>query len=58
MRKTVVILLSLFCLIFAVGFQEESRFRISVDAVNVLVTVLDQDGRFVTNLQKEDFIIY
>lgn len=58
MRKTVVILLSLFCLIFAVGFQEESRFRISVDVVNVLVTVLDQDGRFVTNLQKEDFIIY
>lgn len=58
MRKTAVILLSLFCLIFTVGFQEESRFRISVDVVNVLVTVLDQDGRFVTNLQKEDFIIY
>jgi VWFA-related protein len=58
MRKTAVIFLSLFCLIFASGFQEESRFRIAVDAVNVLVTVLDQDGRFVTNLQKEDFIIY
>ncbi len=58
MRKTAAILLSCICLVFAVGFQEENRFRIAVDAVNVLVTVLDQDGRFVTNLQKEDFIIY
>ena len=58
MRKTAVISLSLFCLIFTSGFQEESRFRIAVDAVNVLVTVLDQNGRFVTDLQKEDFIIY
>lgn len=48
----------MFCLIFTSGFQEESRFRIAVDAVNVLVTVLDQNGRFVTDLQKEDFIIY
>ncbi len=58
MRKISVISLSLFCLIFTSGFQEESRFRIAVDAVNVLVTVLDQNGRFVTDLQKEDFIIY
>jgi len=58
MRKSVVIALSLFCLLFAVGFQEESRFRIAVDAVNVLVTVLDQEGHFITDLQKEDFIIY
>ena len=58
MRKTAVILLSFVCLVFASGFQEENRFRIAVDAVNILVTVLDQDGRFVTNLQREDFIVY
>lgn len=58
MRKTALIFLSSACLIFTVGFQEESRFRISVDAVNVLVTVLDQEGRFVTDLQREDFIVY
>lgn len=29
-----------------------------MEAVNVLVTVLDQEGRFVTDLQKEDFIVY
>jgi len=51
-------LFSCVCLFFASGFQEENRFRIAVDAVNILVTVLDQDGRFVTNLQKEDFIVY
>ena len=33
-------------------------FRTSAQLVNVSVTVTDQDGRFVPNLRKEDFIVY
>jgi len=58
MKKTAVIFFASICLLCTLGFQEESRFRIAVDAVNVLVTVLDENGRFVTNLEKEDFIVY
>jgi Ca-activated chloride channel family protein len=38
--------------------QEGFRFRSAVELVNVTATVTDQRGRFVPNLQKEDFAIY
>ena len=38
--------------------QEGFRFRSAVELINVTATVTDQRGRFVPNLQKEDFTIY
>ncbi len=34
------------------------RITVSVDVVNVLFTVVDKKGNFVTNLKKDDFILY
>jgi VWFA-related protein len=34
------------------------RITVRVDKVNILCTVVDRKGQFVTNLKKEDFIIY
>jgi VWFA-related protein len=34
------------------------RFRSGVELINVTATVLDQNGRFVSGLQKEDFVVY
>jgi Ca-activated chloride channel family protein len=38
--------------------QEEFRFRSGVDLVNVTATVTDRNGRFVSGLRQEDFIVY
>ena len=38
--------------------QEGFSFRSGVELINVTTTVTDQDGRFVSGLRKEDFIIY
>jgi VWFA-related protein len=42
------------------GQQSESgfRFRTGVELVNVTATVTDEEGRFVPNLRKEDFLVY
>lgn len=37
---------------------QEPPIRIDVEAVNVLLTVTDRSGRFVTDLQEDDFIVY
>ena len=34
------------------------RFRTGVELINVAVTVVDADGRFVSGLRKEDFVVY
>ena len=38
--------------------QEGFRFRSGVELVNVTATVTDNDGRFVSGLQQEDFTVY
>ena len=43
--------------------QEQSqpdgfRFRTGVELINVSVTVTDSSGRFVSNLQQDDFVLY
>ncbi len=38
--------------------QESFRFRSGVELINVTATVIDEDGRFVPNLRKEDFTVY
>jgi Ca-activated chloride channel family protein len=38
--------------------QEGARFTSGIDLVNVTATVTDDDGRFVDDLQKEDFSVY
>jgi Ca-activated chloride channel homolog len=34
------------------------RFRTGVELINVAATVVDEDGRFVSGLGKEDFVVY
>lgn len=38
--------------------QDGFRFRSGVELINVTATVTDEDGRFVSGLQKEDFRVY
>ncbi len=38
--------------------QESFRFRTGVELINVTATVSDENGRFVPNLQQEDFRVY
>jgi Ca-activated chloride channel family protein len=38
--------------------QEGFRFRSGVELINVTATVTDADGRFVSGLRKEDFVVY
>ena len=38
--------------------QDDNPLRVNVDLVNVLFTVADKKGKFITNLKKEDFKIY
>ena len=42
----------------SVRAQDELQFRTGVDLVNVTVTVTDRDGRFVSGLRQEDFVVY
>jgi len=39
------------------GFQD-TQIRVDVEAVNVFVTVMDRQGRFVTELTQDRFILY
>lgn len=46
-------------LLLTAGFAvQDPQIRVDVEAVNVLVTVTDAKGRFVTDLSKERFIVY
>jgi VWFA-related protein len=50
---------SLACLSFALlAATQDTQIRVEVEAVNVLVTILDDDGRFVTDLNQDQFLIY
>jgi Ca-activated chloride channel family protein len=40
------------------GQEEGFRFRSGVELINVTATVTDDQGRFVSSLRKEDFIVY
>jgi Ca-activated chloride channel family protein len=38
--------------------EAPGRFRSGVELINVTATVSDRNGRFVSNLRKEDFVVY
>ncbi len=38
--------------------QDDQILKISVDLVNILFTVADKKGKFITNLKKEDFRVF
>lgn len=58
MGKVRVALGSLFALfIFGSFLQDPQEIRVEVEAVNLLVTVTDDKGRFVTDLPREEFVI-
>jgi Ca-activated chloride channel homolog len=40
------------------GAFQDTQIRVDVEAVNVFVTVMDKQGRFVTNLEQDRFILY
>ena len=40
------------------GAQEEAVFKAGVDLVDVAATVTDGDGRFISGLTKNDFVVY
>jgi len=44
--------------LFSAPAYQESEIFIEVEAVNVLVTVMDRNGRFVTNIPKSHFRIF
>ncbi|HET9832818.1 MAG TPA: VWA domain-containing protein [Vicinamibacterales bacterium] len=52
MSRIVVLLTAVVALVAA-----QPRFRADLDVVNVTVTVTDKGGRFVSGLQKDDFIV-
>lgn len=53
---------SVFILIFVifakVSFAQDDVIKVDTNLVSIPVTVLDRDGRYVTNLKKEDFQIF
>lgn len=57
MRKLLVALLCLTAILLFAGFQQ-TQIKIDVEAVNVFVTVIDKDGRFVTDVTADRFILY
>ncbi|MDQ4121759.1 MAG: VWA domain-containing protein [Acidobacteriota bacterium] len=56
----IIVLLLLFILIasFKTGYAQDDVIRVDTDLVLIPATVLDRDGRYVTNLKKEDFQIF
>ncbi len=61
MRKIWIPLLSAVVVIAFAAFQKsepKSQIKVQVEAVNVLVTVMDRDGRYVTNLDRNRFQIF
>ncbi|HLV01280.1 MAG TPA: hypothetical protein VKZ59_08440, partial [Acidobacteriota bacterium] len=57
MRTLFKIVFASLLLVTGVAAQD-TQIRVDVEAVNVLVTVTDEKGRFVTDLSRERFIVY
>lgn len=54
----ILVFLFVFVTFSKVGYAQDDVIRVDTDLVNVPVTVFDRDGRYVTNLKKDDFQIY
>src|SRR5690606_10189523 len=57
-RVVLTILLGAAAATTAAATPQQSVFKAGVDVVTVTVTVTDENGRFVSGLQKDDFLIY
>src|SRR4051812_37363458 len=56
--KRVLVLLLVFIAFSKVSYAQEDVLRVDTDLVTIPVTVLDRDGRYVTNLGKPDFQVF
>lgn len=57
-RLSLTVLAALGVLSLSVHAQEGFKFKSGVELVNVTATVTDANGRFITGLRKEDFVVY
>jgi VWFA-related protein len=57
-RSTPVTLAILALAVASTAAQDAFRFRSGVELINVTATVTDDDGRFVSGLGKDDFVVY
>jgi Ca-activated chloride channel homolog len=57
-NKKLIFLLSVLILVSNTTYSQEDFIRVDTNLVTVPVSVLDRDGRYVTNLKKEDFQIF
>ena len=58
MRAISPLLLAFAAATLAAQDQEGFSFRSGVELVNVTATVTDDNGRFVSGLRKEDFVVF
>jgi VWFA-related protein len=54
---TIILILLVFCSLSTIQAQEDV-IRVNTDLVRVPATVLDREGRYITNLKKEDFQVF
>ena len=56
--KNSIYLFVVFLLVSEICIAQDDVIRVDTNLVSVPVTVLDRDGRYITNLKKEDFQIF
>ena len=57
-RRSLVLPLVAAASVVPLAAQDGFRFRSTAELINVTATVTDATGRFVSNLRKEDFVVY
>lgn len=59
LRSNIALILLLLLVPFSkVGYAQEDVIRVDANLVRIPATVLDRDGRYVTNLRREDFQVF
>lgn len=58
LRRSFVLPLVAAASVAPLAAQDGFRFRSTAELINVTATVTDPSGRFVSNLRKEDFVVY
>lgn len=56
--KKLIYFLAILLIFLTAIYSQDDTIRIDTNLVSVPVTVLDRDGRYITNLKKEDFQIF
>ncbi|BCS31283.1 hypothetical protein TBR22_A04830 [Luteitalea sp. TBR-22] len=58
LRRSLVLPLVAAASVVPLAAQDGFKFRSTTELINVTATVTDASGRFVSNLRKEDFVVY